>query len=56
MSSKYGDVPDNHFSLNTPSITYFETTCKIKFNEDDPNYYDYNQQKKQKEQKKLQKL
>ena len=23
MSSKYREVPDNHFSLNTPSITYF---------------------------------
>ena len=23
MSSKYGEVPDNNFSLNTTSITYF---------------------------------
>ena len=23
MSSKYGEVPDKYFLLNTPSITYF---------------------------------
>ena len=45
MSSKYVEVPDTDFSLNTTSIKYFlETSGKFQFNEDDPNHHDHHQE------------
>ena len=38
MSSRYGEVPDNHFLIN---IYIFRNLRVIQFNEDDLNHHDH---------------
>ena len=44
MSSKYGKVPDKIFCLTPKYYIFLETSCKIKFNEDEPNHHDLDQE------------
>ena len=49
MSSKYGQVPDNNFSLNTPSTQHhlsisINININIRFSKDDPSHQDHRQE------------
>ena len=46
MSSKYGEVPDNHFHLTPPQLSIsisININTNFKFSEDDPSHQDHYQ-------------
>ena len=49
MSSKYGEVPDNHFHLTPPQliisiIIRININTNLRFSEDDPSHQDHHQE------------